>query len=54
VEIREVIEEEEKMPVYSAPPISKILCAKCEASFDDSELGEKLVYLDECFHLFCK
>ncbi len=47
--------EEEKLPaILAAPPSSKIFCSKCEASFDDCELGDKFIYVDECFHPFCK
>lgn len=37
------------------PQISnKIFCSKCEASFEDSELQDKVFYIDECFHPLCK
>ena len=48
-------EEEEKLPaILNRNPTNKILCSKCEASFEDCELGDKFFYIDECFHSLCK
>ena len=49
-------QEEEKVPhVNLAPKASnKIFCSKCEASFEYCELGDKVIYIDECLHAICK